>query len=171
MFLELFLLILGLLFCLAGILGGILPLLPGPPLSWLGLLMLYLLPNVPLDYWFLGLTLGLALLILAVDYAMPVIGTKYFGGSRAGTIGSTLGLIIGLFFPPLGFVLGPFAGAFLGELFFNAKSNSKYALKAAIGSFMGFLASTFMKVLMAIVYLSLFIYKFFEYYETIFNQS
>ena len=103
MFLEIFLLVLGLCFCAVGILGSILPVLPGPPLSWLGLLMLYLLPSVPLDYWFLGITLGIAIFIFALDYAMPIIGTKYFGGSRAGAIGSTVGLVVGLFFPPFGF--------------------------------------------------------------------
>lgn len=169
MFLELFLLVLGLCFCIVGILGSILPILPGPPLSWIGLLLLYLLPSVPLDYWFLGITLGIAIFIFALDYAMPIIGTKYFGGSRAGAIGSTVGLIIGLFFPPFGFLIGPFVGAFFGEIFFNAKSNSKYALKSALGSFIGFLASTFMKALISIIYLGLFIYKFIEYYDIIFN--
>lgn len=168
MVLEIFLLILGLLFCFAGIIGSILPVLPGPPLSWIGILLLYLIPEIPLDYWFLSITLCIAVLIFALDYAMPIFGTKYFGGSRAGAIGSTIGLIVGLFFPPLGFLLGPFLGAFFGELFFNTKSNSKNALKSAIGSFIGFLASTFMKVLIAVIYLGLFVYKFFEYYENIF---
>lgn len=169
MFLEFSLIALGLCFCLVGILGSILPILPGPPLSWIGLLMLYLLPSVPLDYWFLGITLGIAIFIFALDYVMPIIGTKYFGGSRAGAIGSTVGLVIGLFFPPLGFLIGPFVGAFFGEILFNAKSNSRYAFKSALGSFIGFLASSFMKALISIIYLGLFIYNFFEYYDTIFN--
>ena len=169
MFLEFSILALGLFFCVVGILGSILPILPGPPLSWLGLLMLYLLPSVPLDYWFLGITLGIAIFIFALDYAMPIIGTKYFGGSRAGAIGSTVGLVIGLFFPPLGFLIGPFVGAFLGEILFNAKSNSQYAFKSALGSFIGFLASSFMKALISIIYLGLFIYNFFEYYDNIFS--
>jgi uncharacterized protein YqgC (DUF456 family) len=166
--LETFLIIIGFLCCLVGILGSFLPVLPGPPISWIGLLLLYLIPAVAVDYTFLGVTLGVALLILAMDYVIPIIGTKYFGGSRAGAIGSTVGLIVGLFFPPLGFIIGPFVGAFFGEIIFNANSNSKHAFKSAVGSFIGFLAGTFMKTLVSIVYLGLFIYKLVGFWEVIF---
>lgn len=168
MVIETLLLILGIILCIAGIIGSILPIIPGPIISWLGLLMIYLMPNVAGDYWFLGITFGIAILILVIDEIFPIIGTKYFGGSKAGVIGSTIGLIVGLFFPPLGFLIGPFAGAFLGEILFNAKSNSKHALKSALGSFVGFLASTFMKVLISFIYLGLFIYKLTEYWSLIF---
>ena len=168
MILEIFLLVLGFLFCITGIIGSFLPVLPGPPISWLGLLMIFLIPEVPVNYWFLGITLGVAAFIFAMDYVIPIIGTKYFGGSRAGAIGSTVGLVVGLFFPPLGFLIGPFVGAFFGEILFNAKSNSKHAFKSAVGSFFGFLASTFMKTLVAIIYLGLFIYKLIEHWEIIF---
>lgn len=168
MILEIFLIIVGVIFCLVGIAGSILPVLPGPPISWLGLLMLYLIPDIPMDYTFLGITLGVALLIFAMDYVVPIIGTKYFGGSKAGAYGSTLGLIAGLFFPPLGFLIGPFLGAFFGEIIFNAQSNSKHAFKSAVGSFIGFLAGTFMKVLVAIVYLGLFFYKLVGNWDLIF---
>lgn len=168
MILEIFLIIVGVIFCLVGIAGSILPVLPGPPISWLGLLMLYLIPDIPIDYTFLGITLGVALLIFAMDYVVPIIGTKYFGGSKAGAYGSTLGLIAGLFFPPLGFLIGPFLGAFFGEIIFNAQSNSKHAFKSAVGSFIGFLAGTFMKVLVAIVYLGLFFYKLVGNWDLIF---
>jgi uncharacterized protein YqgC (DUF456 family) len=168
MFLEITLILLGFVFCIAGIVGSVLPVLPGPPISWIGLLMLYLIPDMPADYTFLGITLGIALLIFAMDYVVPIIGTKYFGGSKAGAYGSTVGLVVGLFFPPLGFLIGPFVGAFFGEIIFNANSNSKHAFKSAIGSFIGFLAGTFMKVLVAIVYLGLFLYKLVGFWEIIF---
>jgi len=168
MILEIVLLILGFVCCVVGIVGSVLPVLPGPPISWIGLLLLYIIPNMTVDYTFLGITLGIAILIFAMDYVVPIIGTKYFGGSKAGAYGSTIGLIIGLFFPPLGFLFGPFIGAFLGEIFFNASSNSKHALKSAFGSFIGFLAGTFMKVLVAIVYMGLFFYKLMGNWEVIF---
>jgi len=170
MLLEIFLLILGLVFCLTGILGSILPVLPGPPISWLGLLTIYFIPDIPAEYTFLVITMGVAVIILAMDYVIPIIGTKYFGGSRAGAIGSTIGLVVGLFLPPLGFLIGPFVGAFLGEILFNAKSNSKHAFKSAVGSFAGFLASTFMKTLVAIIFLGLFIYKVIEHWDIIFRS-
>lgn len=166
--LETFLIIVGFICCLVGVIGSILPVLPGPPISWIGLLLLYLIPSITIDYTFLGVTLGIALLIFAMDYVIPIVGTKYFGGSKAGMYGSTIGLILGLFFPPLGFIIGPFVGAFLGEIIFNAQSNSKHAFKSAVGSFIGFLAGTFMKTLVAIVYTGLFIYKLIGFWELIY---
>ncbi len=168
MLLEIFLLSLGLLCCLAGIVGSILPVMPGPPISWLGLLLFFFIPDISIDYWFLGITLGIAIFIFVMDYVIPILGTKYFGGTRAGTIGSTLGLLVGLFFPPFGILFGPFVGAFLGEILFNINSNSKHAFKSALGSFVGFLASTFMKLLVSIIYLGLFVYKIFENWSLIF---
>jgi len=166
--LETFLIIIGFICCIVGIIGSLLPVLPGPPISWIGLLFLYLIPSIAVDYTFLGVTLGIALLILVLDYIIPIIGTKYFGGSRAGAIGATVGLILGLFFPPLGFIIGPFIGAFFGELLFNAQSNTKHAFKSAVGSFVGFLAETFMKTLVSVIYLGLFIYKLVGYWDVIY---
>lgn len=168
MVLEFFLIVLGLICCVVGIAGSILPVLPGPPISWVGLLLLYLIPAVAIDYSFLGVTLGVALFILVMDYVVPIVGTKYFGGSKAGAYGSTIGVLVGLFFPPFGFIIGPFLGAFLGEIIFNVNSNSKHAFKSAVGSFIGFLAGTFMKVLISVVYLGLFIYKLVEFWNVIF---
>ncbi|MGX1025059.1 DUF456 domain-containing protein [Psychroflexus sp. MBR-150] len=170
MVLEILLLSLGILCCLSGIIGSILPVLPGPPISWLGLLMFYLIPDVAIDYWFLGITLGIAVFIFVMDYIIPIVGTKYFGGTRAGAIGSTIGLVVGLFFPPFGVLLGPFIGAFLGEILFNINSNSKHAFKSALGSFVGFLASTFMKLLVSTIYLGLFVYKLIENWSLIFSS-
>jgi uncharacterized protein YqgC (DUF456 family) len=89
---------------------------------------------------------------------IPAKGTKRFGGSKYGIWGTNIGLIVGLIAPiPLGFIIGPFLGAFVGELIYNS-SDKKRALKSATGSFIGFLASTFMKFVVCMVYLGLFIY-------------
>lgn len=167
--LESFLIVNGFVLCVVGIVGSVLPVLPGPPISWLGLLMIYLIPQVPIEYTFLGVTFGVAVLIFALDYIIPIVGTKYFGGSRAGIIGSIVGLIAGLFFPPLGFVIGPFVGAFLGEIIFNVNSSTKHAFKAAVGSFIGFLAETFMKVLLSVIYLGLFLFKIYQNWDLIWS--
>ncbi len=153
---DILLISIGFILMLVGILGSILPVLPGVPISWLGLLMIYLAPSVPMDWTFLTITLVLAIFLYALDYIIPAIGTKRFGGSRYGMVGATLGLLAGLFFPPFGFIIGPFIGAFLGELL-NTKTRHN-ALRAAFGSFVGFLASTFMKLMATFVYLGLFIY-------------
>ena len=159
---DIFLTIIGFAFILLGLAGSILPILPGPPLSWVGLLFLHMTDAVPSDTSFLIITLIIALLIFALDYIIPAIGTKKFGGSRAGMIGTTLGLIIGLIAPiPAGIIIGPFVGAYLGEL--SNKSDSKTALKAAFGSFLGFVTGTFLKFIVAIVYLGFFVSIFWEF--------
>ena len=157
---EIVLLLLGMLLCIVGIMGSVLPVLPGLPISWLGLLVFYFIPGIETDYWFLGITLVVTILLYALGYIIPAEGTKRFGGSKAGAIGTTVGLIVGLFFP-FGILIGPFLGALIGELIFN-KTNSKIALKAAFGSFIGFLAGTFINILAALVYLGLYIWKVWE---------
>ncbi|WP_304142709.1 DUF456 domain-containing protein [Mesoflavibacter zeaxanthinifaciens] len=164
---DIFLTIIGFAFILLGLVGSILPILPGPPLSWIGLLFLFMTDAVPNDTSFLIITLIVALLIFALDYIIPAIGTKRFGGSRSGMIGTTLGLIIGLVAPiPFGIIIGPFVGAYLGEL--SNKADSKTALKAAFGSFLGFVTGTFLKFIVAIVYMGFFISTFWEFKHLIF---
>jgi uncharacterized protein YqgC (DUF456 family) len=164
---DIALLIIGFLLMLLGILGSFLPVLPGPPVSWVGLLMLHLTKALPDDWWFLGITGVVALVIFTLDYIIPVIGTKKFGGTKAGMIGTTLGLVVGLLAPiPGGIIIGPFVGAFLGEL--SAKADNKTALKAAFGSFLGFLTGAFMKFVVAIIFIGLFIGKVWEYREALF---
>src|SRR5690554_4179880 len=131
---EYVLLILSLAFLIAGLIGSLVPILPGPPLSWLGLLMLYLVKGIEMDYWTLGISLFITIVVTILDYVIPAMGTKRFGGSKYGVWGTNIGLVIGLFVPPFGFILGPFIGALIGELIFDS-NNFNRALKAATGSF------------------------------------
>jgi len=166
---DILLLILGFILMLVGIAGSFLPVLPGPPVSWLGLLLLYLTQAVPNDWVLLVVTFAIALIVVVLDYIIPAVGTKKFGGSKAGIIGTTIGLLVAIFFPIFGFlgiIIWPFVGALIGELI--NKSNRKNALKAAFGSFMGFLTGTFLKFVVTVVYLGLFIHKAWEYKELIF---
>lgn len=158
------LVILGFICVITGVFGSFLPVLPGPGLSWVGLLLLYLTQAVPNNYWILGITLLLTLGILILDYIIPAKGTKKFGGSSYGVWGTNIGLLIGLFFPPIGFIIGAFLGAFLGELIYDRK-NHKRALKAATGSFLGFLVSSFMKFIVCLLYLALFVYIWISNYN------
>ena len=164
---DIFLTILGLLFMIIGLIGSFLPVLPGPPLSWVGLLLLYLTNAIPNDWVFLGITLVIALLVFALDYIIPAIGAKKFGGTRAGMIGTTIGLIVGILAPiPGGIIIGPFVGALIGEL--SNRADSKTAIKAAFGSFIGFLTGTFIKFIVAVVYFGFFIKIFWEHKSVIF---
>ena len=166
---DIFLLILGFLFIILGILGSFLPVLPGPITSWVGLLILHLTSAVPMNWTFLGITFAIAFIIWLIDNFIPAMGTKRFGGTRYGVIGTMVGLILGLlFFPPFGIIIGPFVGAFAGEMIKDNKDSGK-ALKAAFGSFIGFLTSTFLKFIAAIVYTGLFFSIFWEYKNAFFT--
>jgi hypothetical protein len=151
------LLTLGFILCIVGIVGSFLPVLPGPAASWVGLLLLYLTDKVQNNYWVLGVTLIVTITISILDYVIPAQGTKKFGGSKYGIWGTNIGLVVGLFIPPFGFILGPFVGAFIGELLYNS-NDKKGALKAAIGSFIGFIVSTFMKIIVCISFTLWFVY-------------
>jgi uncharacterized protein YqgC (DUF456 family) len=153
---DIILIIISALLIVLGIIGSFLPVLPGPLTSWLGLFVLHLTDVIPMNTSFIIITLIIAILIWILDYIIPAIGTKKFGGTKYGMIGTTVGLIVGLLSPiPGGIIIGPFVGALIGELLNNADSST--ALKAAFGSFIGFLTSTFIKFIVAIIYLGLFI--------------
>ncbi len=166
---DIFLLVLGFILMLVGILGSFLPVLPGPPISWVGLLLLYSTSAITMNWTFLAITLAIALVVFGLDYVIPAIGTKKFGGTKAGVIGTTVGLLVALIFPvlgPFGIIIWPFVGALVGELL--NKADKKTATKAAFGSFLGFLTGTFLKFMVAIVYLGLFISKAWEHSNALF---
>jgi uncharacterized protein YqgC (DUF456 family) len=134
----------------AGILGCLLPVLPGPPLSFIGLLILHFTRFADFSATFL-ITWGCVTIIVTVlDYIVPIWGTKKFGGSKSGMWGAGIGLVVGLFFlPPIGIIVGPFAGAVIGEALTG--KNTSNAFRAGLGSFLGFLAGVGMKLAASIV--------------------
>lgn len=165
---DIFLLFLGFFFVLLGIVGAFLPVLPGPLTGWIGLLILHLTKIIPMDWTFLGITLGVALLIWGLDYVIPAWGTKKFGGSKYGIWGTVFGLILGIIFlGPLGIIIGPFVGAFAGEMLHDSTDSSK-AIKAAFGSFIGFIFSTGLKFMISIIFVGLYITKFWEFKDLFF---
>lgn len=141
---DVFWLILGVLLLLAGFVGCLLPLLPGPPLTFVALLVLQLRSVPPFSTNFLLLWAAIVVAVTVLDYVIPIYGTKKFGGSNAGVWGCTLGLIAGFWLGPLGIIIGPFVGAYVGE--WLSMRNSDKALRAAIGSFLGFLTGTLLKL-------------------------
>ena len=109
--------IIGVIFCLIGIVGSFLPILPGPIASWFGLLILHFTSYVSFSFWFLTITFLIAFLISVIDYVIPIIGVQKLGGSNGGQIGATIGLLLGLFIlGPIGLIFGPFLGALTGEI-------------------------------------------------------
>jgi uncharacterized protein YqgC (DUF456 family) len=137
---------LGIIFIISGILGCVLPVLPGPPLSYAGLLLLHFTSKFQFESRFLIIWAIITTLVYALDYVIPAIGTKKFGGSKWGVWGSVIGLVVGIFFfPPFGIIIGPFAGAVIGEL--SSGKESGAALKSGFGSFVGFMAGTLIKLI------------------------
>jgi uncharacterized protein YqgC (DUF456 family) len=138
------LLVLGILFMIIGIIGCLVPVLPGPTLSFIGLILLHLSRFGQFATSTLIILGSIAVAVTVLDYIVPAWGKRKFGGSKYGTKGATVGLIIGFFLGPLGIVLGPLIGAFVGEMIF--KDDLNYAFKAGFGSLLGFLTSIGLKL-------------------------
>lgn len=140
---------------LAGLAGCILPMLPGPPLAWLGMLLLHFTDRVDFSVTELVVSALVVIATLVLDYFTPMIGAKKFGGGKYGNRGCVIGTIIGMFFLPLGLILGPFLGAVIGELI--AGKPFRAALKAGFGSFVGFLFGTLIKLAVCLYFIIRFI--------------
>ncbi len=169
---DVFLIILGAICLLVGLIGCVAPILPGVPLSYLGLLLLHWTDRVQFSWQFLTIWAVVVVVIQVLDYFIPAWGTKKFGGTKYGVWGSTIGLLAGFFMGPLGIVLGPFVGAVLGELiYFNRhpqdnieqpkNTNFNRALRAGFGSFIGLLTGTLIKVICCGVMIAYFVIEAF----------
>lgn len=149
------LIIAAILLSLFGLVGALVPGIAGPPFSFLGLLALAFVDGINYSTEFLVVMGVIGAIIFVLDYVVPIWGTKTLGGTKAGTRGSTIGLILGLLITivfPIGFIailLGPFIGAYIGEK--NAGTSDHLAWRSAFGSFLGFLAGTFIKTVYAVV--------------------
>lgn len=136
--------------CVLGIIGCVVPILPGPWLAYLGILVPFIKGGI-VPAWQIWSGLILCVIVTILDYIVPILGTKKFNGSKYGIWGCTIGTIIGLFFLPIGIIAGPFIGAVIGELYAGKKSDE--ALRAGLGSFFGFLAGTLIKVIVCFIFI------------------
>lgn len=135
---------------LVALLGCFLPVLPGPPIAFAGLLLMQLTDPAPFTSNFMYVMGAATLAVFLIDYVIPAYGTKRYGGGRGGVIGTFIGLFIGIFlFPPFGIIIGPLVGALVGELL--SGKESKQAMRAAWGSFVGFLLGTMIKLILCLV--------------------
>lgn len=142
---DTFLLILAFLCMLIGIIGCIIPGIPGTPVAYAGLWLAQATDMVDFS-WTMLIIWGVVTLVVSVlDYVVPAWGTKRFGGTRWGVWGSTIGVFVGLFFGAVGVIVGPLVGAVLGELVSGQEFNS--ALRAGWGSFIGLMCGTVLKLI------------------------
>ena len=152
------LLIFGILLGIIGLVGSIVPGIPGPPLSFIGVLLMYFRKGLDSGGEPMGVTLLLVLLAVTIavtvlDYVVPAWFTKITGGTKYASRGATIGLIAGLIFPlPIGMIAASLLGAFVGELFF-ANKDAASSVKSALGAFLGFLAGTGAKLISSAVML------------------
>ena len=121
---DLFLIIVSSILMLIGLLGCILPALPGPPVSYIGFLLLHFTEKVQFTTTQILVLLLLVIIAQVLDYFIPILGSKYSGGTKWGSWGAFIGSVVGLFFLPWGLILGPFLGAIAGELFGDADVKS-----------------------------------------------
>ncbi len=134
-----------------GILGSILPALPGPPLSWVGLLIMYFLKGTngagdPMSTKFLIVWLVITTVVVIIDYVVPAWFTRLTGGSKYAGWGAMVGLFVGMIVPPVGIIVGSLAGAFIAELMLGEKGAGD-SIKSALGAFLGFLFGTGIKLI------------------------
>jgi len=149
-----------------GVAGSILPGLPGTPVSWIGLLILYIWGNgtnaagEEISMRTLIIWAVVVAIVSVIDYVVPMWFTKITGGSKYAERGALVGLVAGIILTPIGMILGSFLGAFLFELYYT-RQGAGQALKAAIGSFLGFITGTGLKTIVSVIILwKIFVFAF-----------
>jgi len=121
------------LLLVTGLLGSVIPALPGPPLSFIGLLLIHFAGYGNFSVPFLVILGVITIVIMVTDNLLPAWMTRLFGGSKKAVIGSVIGLIAGMiFFAPIGIFAGPFLGALAGELINNSIQAGKQAKAAKL---------------------------------------
>ena len=163
---ETLIIVLAILAGVLGIAGSILPGLPGTPISWVGMLLLYVwgsgvnAAGNPMSLQTLIIWGVVVLIVSVVDYVVPMYFTKLTGGSKYAERGALIGLVAGIILTPIGMIAGSFLGAFIAEVQWGKKSSSE-ALLAALGSFLGFILGTGIKTIASVLILwQIFVYAF-----------
>lgn len=142
--------IVGSILVVLGLVGCIIPALPGPPLSFIALLILAIAQGFapPLTSQIILIMLMATIVVTILDYIIPAVGAKKYGSSRWGIWGAILGMIVGIiYFPPLGMIIGAFLGAVVVEMLVG--KSSREAMRAGWGVFMGTLFGTILKLIAA----------------------
>jgi uncharacterized protein YqgC (DUF456 family) len=154
---EIALAVVGIFILLLGFIGCFVPVLPGPPLAYISLVLLQLGPEIPFSLNFMLITGAIVVAVTLLDYIVPALGTRKWGGSRFGMLGALIGIVLGLFvFPPFGFLIFPLLGAMAGEILNGADTNK--ALKSAFGTLIGLVFGTVMK-LSVTVYIAFYFFR------------
>ena len=153
-----FMIVVSVILGVLGIIGSIVPALPGPPLSWVGILLMYFFGGTngageTMSLTLLFVLLGVTIFVTVLDYIVPAWFTKLTGGSKYASWGAVIGLFAGLIFPlPGGMIVTSLVAAFAAELLFAGK-DAGASLKSSLGAFLGFLFGTGIKLIASAVML------------------
>ncbi len=142
---DVVLFVLAIICLIVGVLGSFLPVLPGPPICFVAMLLVQWATGAFESAELIRWAVIVAVVTIA-DNFLPPLFTKRFGGSKRATWGSMIGVVIGLFFGIVGVILGPFVGALIGEFMTNKKDSTK-AFKVAFGSFIAFIFGSGIKII------------------------
>ncbi len=145
---DIFLSIVAILCGIIGIIGSVIPVIPGPMLAFFGMLCCSWADFSTLSSGMLWTWGIIAVVVGILDYFLPGYFSKVLGGTRAGVIGATIGVFVGLFMGPIGIIAGPFAGAVVGELI-NNRDNTEKAIKVGLGSLLSFIAGSGVKIIVS----------------------
>tara|TARA_B100000768_G_scaffold19422_1_gene17547 strand:+ start:1163 stop:1636 length:474 start_codon:yes stop_codon:yes gene_type:complete len=147
---DIVVLVISIVLMLVGLIGCFFPVIPGPPLCYVSLLVIHFFSSYSIALDFLVNWAIIMVAITVLDIWLQIYGVKKFGGKKMAIRGSTIGLILGLF-NPFGFVLGPFIGAFVGAYLESTDKNFIQVTKIAFGSFIGLLSGVVLKVVVCSV--------------------
>mgnify|MGYP006155141421 CR=1 FL=1 len=160
---DLLYLILSFIMMVLGLIGCFVPLIPGPLSSWFGFLFLYQHEGVTLNKTILITTFIVSVIVFVIDYFIPIIGAKVFGGSKNGIFGTIIGLVIGIIFlGPFGLIIGPFLGAFIGELFSNG-GDTISAIKASMHTIISMIGGFFLKFSITCMFILIYFFEIWNY--------
>jgi uncharacterized protein len=161
MLLHIFIIFIVAVLMIVGLLGSILPLVPGSPLILAGVFIYSWYTGFLIIGWKTLLVLGiLTLLSESLDHLASVAGARKYGAGKWGMLGAFLGGIAGIFFGGIiGILVGPLLGAIFGELFHGAKLEA--SLRIGWGTFIGFLMGTLGKFIIALIMIGLFLLSLF----------
>ena len=147
---DIFLTIVAIVCSIAGVAGCIIPIIPGPALSFAAVLCAYFCNKSTISNADMWMWLAVTVVVSVMDYLLPAYMARWFGGTKAGTRGALVGMVVGMiFFNIPGIIFGPFVGAVAGELLYNS-SDKAHALKVGFGSFLSFIVGTGVKLVVSV---------------------
>lgn len=145
-----------------GLIGSVVPWIPWPQLAYLAIILIQIFMNEPFSWWFIVVRWVVMVLLIVIDYYLPILWTKKFGWSKWGNRWCIIWMVVWLCWWALGLILWPFLWALIWE--YLHQKNTKVSIKAAFGSFLWFLSWVLLKLfatIILIVYFCIWCYNYF----------